>query len=294
MDISEKIKSAQGAEGEKLWEAVRLQHPEVLLSATLNRHLTEDMALFIIKSRKTPPEALGHLSNDVRFRDSYKCKLALAKNPRTPQRVAVSVLKHIKIFDLADITRDRRVPVMLRQKVELMLTERIPALPAGIKAALSRRASNSVVVRIMDKGDRKVIATCLESPLLTEEQLYRLVLREATKPLIIHVISEHPRWSLRYSLQYALIRNFHTPMRSVALFIENMKTTDLRALYDDPKVPSSTKPFVFRELRNRSETVETPEEIVYELPEEALEVDVNPDLGEHEGPGPDDENNPPA
>jgi hypothetical protein len=273
MNISENIKIAQSAEGEKLWKALKLQHPEVLLNATLNRHLTEDMALFIIKSRNAPPEALGHLANDVRFKDSYKCKLTLTRNPRTPQRVALPLLKHIKIFDLADITRNQRIPVMLRQKVEFMLTERISALPPGIKAALSRRASNTVVMRIMEKGDSKVINTCLESTLLTEEQLYRLIIKAATKPLIIRVISKHPKWSLRYSLRYALIRNFHTPMRHVASFMEGMKSNDLKALYDDPKVPSSTKPFIFRELKRRNEGVDMPAEKVYELPEEE-----NPDV----------------
>jgi hypothetical protein len=45
-----------------------------------------------------------------------------------------------------------------------------------------------------------------------------------------------------------------------------MKTSDLRDLYSDPKVPLSTRPFIYRELQERGENV-TPEcSESYELP----------------------------
>jgi hypothetical protein len=267
VDVSGKIRTAESAEGEELWGAIKLQHPDVMMGATMNRRLTEDMALFIVKSRSAPPEALGALAGDVRFKDSYKIKLALCRNPRTPQRVALAQLKFIKLFDLADLTRDRRIPVALRQKVEFMLTEKIPSLAQGIKSALSRRACSTLVVKIMEKGNRNVINACLDSPLLTEEHLYGLLLRPAVKPLVVRVIAEHPKWSLRYSLRFGLIRNTHTPMEHVGPFICGMKSLDLKNLYSDPRVPSVSKPFIFRELRERSETVELPEDVVYELPE---------------------------
>jgi hypothetical protein len=54
-------------------------------------------------------------------------------------------------------------------------------------------------------------------------------------------------------------------MEQASLFIEGMKTQDLQDLYDDPKVPGVVKPFIFRQLEERGEPLEPPEEVVYEL-----------------------------
>lgn len=266
--VAEWIRAAQSAEGEELWQALKSRHHEALLNAAHNRNLTEDMALFIIKQKGSPPEALGFLASDVKFKDSYRVKLALAKNPRTPQRVSLSLLKYLRIFDMADLSRNHFIPAVLRQKVELALMEKVPALPPGMKIALSRRANSRVLESIIQRGDRRAIDACLESPRLTEEMLYRLLNKQTTKPLVVRAVAEHPVWSLRYLVRYALIRNFHTPLQYAETFIEGMKSTDLRDIHADPRLPLSTRPFIFRELRRRNEPVETGEEKVYELSED--------------------------
>jgi hypothetical protein len=259
------IRAAQSAEGDELWSAIKSQHSEALDNASLNRHLTEDMALYIAKNKNTTSETLGFLAGDVRFKDVYRVRLAIAKNPKCPQRVALSLIKYLRIFDLADITRDKRIPSMFRQKVELTITEKLPALPEGIKSALARRACADLVVRIMEMGERRVIDSCLESPILTEEHLTKLIRKARTSPIIVRSIAEHTKWAVRYPIRYALLRNIHTPMEHAAKFIEDMKTFDIQELYDDPKVPDVMKPFMFRELKGRGEPLEAPEEVVYEL-----------------------------
>jgi hypothetical protein len=263
--VREMIKAAQSAEGDELWRAIKSRHPEALDNASLNRHLTEDMALYIAKNKNTSSETLGFLAGDVRFKEVYRIRLAIAKNPKCPQRVALSLIKYLRIFDLADITRDKRIPSMFRQKVELVITEKLPALPDGVKSALAKRACAELVVKIMEESERKGIDSCLESPILTEEHLTKLIRRARTKHIVIRSIVEHPKWAARYPIRYALLRNIHTPVEHAAKFIEDMKTNDLQELYDDPKVPDVMKPFIFRELKVRGEPLEAPEEVVYEL-----------------------------
>ncbi|MEJ2313742.1 MAG: hypothetical protein P8Y85_02990 [Nitrospirota bacterium] len=259
------IRAAQTAEGEDLWKAIRSQHPEALENATLNRHLTEDMALYIAKNKNTPSETLGFLAGDVRFGEVYRVRLAVAKNPKCPPRVALSLVKHLRLFDLADITRDKRLPSVFRQKVELSISEKLPALPPGVKAALARRACAGLVVRLIETGDEKLVDSCLESPLITEDHLRRLIERPRTGPAVIRSIVNSPKWSLRYSIKYALARNFHTPGEWVERFVGELRTTDLQDLYNDPKVPASSKPLIHAELRSRGRTSEPDEERVYEL-----------------------------
>lgn len=266
--LDELIKRAQTASTEALWEIIRYDRPEVISNATLNKNLTKEMAIFIAKKRSTPSEVLGFLAHDVRFKDSYKLKIAICRNPKSPQKITLSLLKFLRIFDLSDLTRMQHLPVNIRQKIEHDISQRIPAMPMGIKTALARRANGKIVMMLIEKGDNKVINTCLDSPVLTEGHLYTIINKETTKPPVIHMIAQHPKWSLRYDVRFALIRNFHTPMKYVTGFIEGMKTRDLKELYIDSKVPTSTKPFIFRELRERGETEEPYHEEVFEISED--------------------------
>jgi len=261
VSVEDRMKTALTADGDNLWKAVRDTHPAVISNAVLNRNLTEDMAVFVAKRRTTSSETLGFLANDVRFKDSYKLKSAICKNPATPQRTILSLLKFLRIFDLADISRDHHVNINVRRKIEFLLSERMPSTPSGVKIAFARRAGSNILLTLIESGDGKVIGACLESPMLTEAHLYTLINRPATKAAVIKIISEHGKWALRYHVKFALIRNYHTPMSAVLQFIKDMKTVDLKDLYADPKLPISTKPFIFSELIERKETTEinTPE-----------------------------------
>jgi hypothetical protein len=263
--LDERIKAALNADEEELWNIVRDPHPDVISHAILNRNLTDEMATFIAKRKNVSSEVLGILAGDVRFKDSYKLKFAVCRNPLTPQRVTLSLLKFLRIFDLVEIAKDRQVNINIRRKVEYMIGERIPSMPLGIKTALARRADADILMALLGSGDEKVVSACLESTSLTEGHIYKLINRPATKGEIIRKIAEHEKWSLRYEIKYALIRNFHTPMARVAKFIGGMKTTDLKDLYADPKLPSATKPFIFRELDERGEGVDIQKEEIYDL-----------------------------
>jgi hypothetical protein len=263
--LEERMRAALSAGADELPAALRDPHPEVISNALLNRNLTEEMAVLAAKNKATSSESLGFLASDVRFRDSYMVKLALCRNPKTPQRVTLSLLKFMRLFDLADIAKDQRINISIRQKIEHMLSERMPSMPVGVKTALARRAQGSILTALMSGGDERVVAVCLDSPALTEEHLYKMINRPAAKSAVIRMIAEHPKWSLAYFIRYALIRNFYTPMPRVDYFLRGMKTADLKDLYADPKLPTATKPFLFRELLERGETTGVAKDEVFDL-----------------------------
>lgn len=263
--VEERIRIAQSADGEELWKIIRDSHPAVLMNATMNRHLQEDMAVFMAKKKTTPPEALSFLATDMRFRDSYPLKLALCKNPKTPQKISMGLLKFLRIFDLSDITRSQHIPINIRQKIEYNISQQIPSMPSGVKTALARRANSTIVMMLLEKSDKKVASTCLDSPSITEGDIYKIINKKTTKAHVIGFIAEHGKWSLRYAVKFALVRNFYTPMESVVRFLSQLKTGDLKELHNDPKLPASTRPFIFRELRDRNETTQIGDEPVFSL-----------------------------
>jgi hypothetical protein len=266
--VEERINDAMTAGSEELWGAVKDPHPEVIVNAVYNRHFTEDMAIFLTKKKNVSAEVLSLLATDRRFKDSYKLKLLLCRNPKTPQRVVVSLLKFLRIFDLSDITKDRHVHINIRQKIELIISEKLKSMPSGIKIALARRANSTILLYIMEYGDESVIKVCLENPALTEGHICRIINRPATGAPVIRQIAADKKWTLRYYVRYALIRNMHAPLVNVVKFIPGMKTADLRDLYEDPKLPSSTRPFIFRELSERGENASAPQDEVYLLSED--------------------------
>src|ERR1700690_2537481 len=263
--VEDRIKEAMTAGGEALWNAVKDPHPEVAGNAIYNRNFTEDMAIFLAKKKNVSAEILSLLSTDRKFKDSYKLKLLLCKNQKTPQRVVVSLLKFLRIFDLSDITRDQHVHINIRQKIELIISEKLKSMPSGIKMALARRANSTIILYIMENGDKSVIEACLDNPALTEGHICRIINRPATGASVIRQIAADKKWTLRYYVRYALTRNLHAPLVNVVKFIPGMKTADLRDLYADPKLPLSTRPFIFRELCERGENAAFPHDEIYLL-----------------------------
>ena len=261
----ENLKLASDSDSEELWKLVRDSRADTVLNAISNKNLNEDMAVFIAKKKNSAPEVLGMLATDIRFKGSYKLALAICSNPKTPIKITLSLLKYLRIFDLGDITKNQNIPISIRQKIEYSVIERISSLPSGVKVALAKKASINVIIQLLEKGDRNVISSCLESPLLTEDHLCALINRAKTKYLLIKTIAEHPKWSLRYRVKYALVRNYDTPMAYSTKFITTLKTADLRELYFDTSLPSSTRPYIFNELTLRDESAEIPKEEIYEL-----------------------------
>ncbi len=272
LSVEDRMRQALTAGSEELWQFVRDAHPAVISNVLLNRHLTEEMAVYIAKKKTVPAEALGFLAQDVRFKDSYKLKFSLCKNPGTSQRVTFSLLKFLRIFDLAEIARDQRVPIAVRQKIEHLMAERIPSMPLGVKTALARRCHSNILLLLLETGEEGVIRVCLDSPALTEAFIYRIINRPSTVAGVIRLIAGHAKWSLGYNIRFGLIRNFHTPMAAVLKFVGGMKTVDLRDLYADPKLPSATRHFIFSELCERGESVEKREDEAYELSEDEEDV----------------------
>jgi hypothetical protein len=260
-----KVMPADTAVDESLWRCIRDSSADVVMNALYSKNLNEEMAVFIAKKKNISSEVLSILARDARFKASYKLKLAICKNPKTPLKVILSLLKHLRIFDLGDITKNHNIPISVRQKVEYSLLERAASLPSGVKVALAKRSSATIILALLEKGDRSVVRSCLEASLLTEDNLCKLINQSGAGPLLIKLISQDAKWSLRYRIRYCLVKNYYTPMEEVIKFISGLKTVDLRELYSDNSLPLSTRPYLFHELKLRNESVETAQGKRYNL-----------------------------
>lgn len=253
-DIDRDMQLASAGSEEELQYLVHHPSSKVIERLLLNPHLTEALVLIVAGRKNVESEILESLYHDKRWRDSYRILLSLCKNPKTPQKITLSLLKSLRIFDLADLTRNQQIPVNVRMKAEAHITEKILTMPLGIKITLARRVGGNILMKLLEDGMKEVVTICLDSSQMTEGDICKILHMKKIPSHVIHRISDHPKWSLRYDVQWALIRHNQTPLSHAVIFLKKMKTTDLKELYAAPEVPTSTKPFIYRELIDREET----------------------------------------
>jgi len=250
-DIEKALQRASTGNEEELRLLVYHPSPPVISRLLLNENLTEELAIIIANRKNLSADTLENLYHDIRWKESYRVMLALCKNRKTPQKISLSIIKSLRVLDLADITRNQHVPINVRIKAESAIIEKILPMPLGIKKTLARKASSTVLMKLIEDGMKDVVSICLDSPNLTEGDIYKIVSLKKTASHVIRQIAHHPKWSSRYQIQWALILNNYTPLSCVVNFLKKMKTTDLKKLHATPEVPSSTKPFIHRELLER-------------------------------------------
>jgi len=267
--VEQRIERAATIREEAIDSLLHDPSPRVLRALLTNRLLTEEHALIIATRRNLSGDVLEAIAKDRRWSENYPLRIAIAKNPKTPLFVSLSLARHLRLFDLADITRDHFLPLPFRKKIEAMLIERMPAMPLGIKRTLARRAAGNVLFTLLLSRDSDIVQTCLGNPRLMESHLFKYIRREDGRRETIRMIAEHPNWSCRTAVRLALVRNAQTPLSSCILFFSRMTVPDLRELYADPLVPVTVKPFIHRELWERGLEALPPadDETVYEMDE---------------------------
>jgi len=273
MSGSEEMRSAQAAAAneEEIAQYLHDPSPRVIRALLENRRIAEEDVLIIVKRKNLPADILDKVFKDNRWAESYPVRLALARNPRSPLSVSLTIARHLRLFDLEEITRSHFIPLVFRRKVEMIINERIPTMPLGNRKTLAKKAAGGVLLKLLLDADTEVVTLCLNNPHVTEGHLFKVISRADTRPETILMIAKHPNWSSRSLIRFSLARNAHTPLSFSARFLSEMKIMDLRELYADPSVPMSTRPFIHRELLKRGEEpTDHVEERIFEIDEEEM------------------------
>ena len=265
-----RVELAALANEEEIARYVHDPSPKVIRALLLNRLLAEEEVLIIANRKNIPSDVLETIARDKRWAESYPVRLALARNPKSPLSISLSIARYLRLFDLEEITHCHFIPLTFRHKVEAIIIERIATMPLGNKKTLAKKAAGNILLKLLQDSDPEVVQISLNSPYLVEGLLYKVISRAETVAGTIRMIAEHPNWSSRSLIQFSLVRNTHTPLSSSVRFLRQMKIMSLRELYVDPSLPVTIKPFVHRELWDRGEdlTAKNMDETVYEIDDE--------------------------
>jgi hypothetical protein len=268
-----RIELAMVADGEKIAQYVHDPSSKVIRALLGNRHLSKEDVLIIANRKNISADILEKIAKDKRWAENYPVRLALARNPKSPLSISLSIARYLRLFDLEEIARCHFIPLAFRRKIETMIIERIPTLPLGNKKTLAKKAVGNVLLKLLQDSDNDVVQLCLNNPHLVEGHLYKVISRADTVAATIRMIAMHPNWSSRPLIRFSLARNGHTPLSLSVRFLKSMKIMDLRELYADPSLPVTIKPFVHRELWERGQQPgKAGGEQVYEIDEEEMEA----------------------
>lgn len=224
---------------------------EVLIAFARNPNLTERDLLRLLARKDLPGEVLREIAEHKEAARHYAVKLAVARHPRTPRLVSLPILKFLHLFDLVGVSQSPTAPSDVKLAAEESILKQAETIPRGEKIALARRGTGRVAAAMASSEDRELIRAALDNPFLTEAQVIRLLANERLPRPVVEHIALHERWSHRYHLRLALVRNPLTPLQRVLEFLPDLAITDLREICLDRRMPAQVRNYVLAHCHDR-------------------------------------------
>jgi len=261
MDAVEKrVKRAMTGSREEIWPLLRDSSEKVLVALLSNRNITDEEVVVLARRRNVSGEVLGMIAGRKRSPREYEIHAALVNNPKTPRRVALGILRRLRLKDLAFVTQNKMLPTELRQAAEGIMKDKLPSVPLGVRVSLARQVSEEVIKQMLFDDTPQQVKACFENPRMKEMVVVWAVNHKRVPAGVIEFISDHPRWSSNYSVKFALLRNAHTPADRAVRFVKGLKANDLRFLYNDPSVPVYVKVEIEIQLEKKEQPLYPPRE----------------------------------
>jgi hypothetical protein len=240
------------ATGAELATLIHHRSTEVLLALLENPALDETQLSLLLYRKDLPAEVLAEVACRKQLVKSYRVKRALALHPLTTRLVGLRLLRDLYPMDLVQVTLSPGISSELKLKAEDQLIARLPQLPLGQKIALARRGPARAAGALLAEGHPKIVPVALGNPRMTEAQILRVLSRERLSPQVVAAILRHSKWSLRYNVRLALVRNPGTPLSSLLLFLPHLTASDLRDLAAPGIVPENIRRYLQTEVLRRT------------------------------------------
>ncbi|MFB3923330.1 MAG: hypothetical protein ACE145_16530 [Terriglobia bacterium] len=231
---------------------------EVLLALARNPNLQERDLLRLLERKDLPGEVLRAVADHKEAARNYGVRLALARHPRTPRLVSLPILKFLYLFDLVRVSQTPAVPTDVKMVAEETILKKVDTIPRGERISLARRGSGRVAAGLLVTEDRELILAALENPFLTEGHLMKTLALDSLPAAVVRTLASHEKWSRRYYVRLALIRNPHTPFQQALAFIPDIAVPDLREICLDRRMPDSVRHYIASHCLGRLQTKSPP------------------------------------
>jgi hypothetical protein len=223
-----------------------------LRAAAANPNLTADLAMALLKRRDLPGSVLQDLAKNTEAMKLRTVLVAMICHPRTPRFVSLPASRTLHTFELLTVALQPGVPADVKIGIEQSIIDRLENMSLGERISLAKRGSTRIAERLLRDPEQNVIELALMNSHLTEACVVRtLMIDEEVDERFVHLVANHPKWSLRTDVRSALLRNPKTPM-GVALNIVHALPADIArdALFHS-NLPTSVKAYLMAEIQHR-------------------------------------------
>lgn len=224
---------------------------DVLLALVENPNLDEAHVRRLLDRLDLPAEVVGAIGGQGKWMASESVRLGLARHPRTPKIIALAAARQLYLFDLVRLSLAPSAPGDIRRAAETIIVTRVPQLPVGQKLTLARRGPARVAGALLAEGHPQVIKLALQNAFLTESQVLKVLANARVPERVVAEIAQHPKWSCRYNVRVALVRNPHTPPPSVLAFLPDLTLRDLTDISRLEGLPPHVRRYIEQERSRR-------------------------------------------
>jgi len=186
-----------------------------------------------------------------KWTSSEGVRLRLARHPRTPRRIALSLVRQLYLFDLVRLSLLPSAPADIRRVAEEVILTRIPHLPVGEKLTLARRGPARVAGALLAEGHPQALKLVLANAFLTESQVLKALAKPGVPERVIAAVAQHSKWSTQYNVRVALVRNPGTPVPAALALLSSLNLHDLQDILKTEGLAAHLRKHVQQELKRR-------------------------------------------
>jgi hypothetical protein len=245
------VQEADLSESDRLTVLIHKMDSAAIGTLLSNAALEERHVQLLLRRRDLAGEVLEQIGANRKWLANETIRFGLAVHALTPRRLAMTLLRQLFAVNLVRVALHPSAPAEVRCIAEELVIERIRQLPLAEKLVLARCGPARVAGALLAEGHSDVLRAVLQSPFLTEAQVVRVLWRASVPPHVVVTIAEDVKWSSRYLVRLALVRNAHTPVAAAVRFLPNLLLSDLRELVRSGSLPGHLREHVKREVTRR-------------------------------------------
>ena len=257
---ADRAEVARHASADQLKTLIHEAGEESLVALLENPNLDEEHVGQLLERLDLPANVLSAVAEAGKWTASERIRLRLARHPRTPRRIALSLVRQLFLFDLVKLSLLPSAPAEIRRVAEELIVTRVPHLPIGEKLTLARRGPARVAGALLVEGHAQAVKLALGNGFLTESQVLKVLAKHGVPERSVAAIAQHPKWSCHYNVRVALVHNVHTPLLSVLAFLPNLTLHDLKEIATLDGLAPHLKKYIHAELKRRSGAARAQEE----------------------------------
>lgn len=207
----------------------------------IGERLNDNQAIQVLNNPNCTEPVIRTIYENENLLSHHKIQYLLVRHPHIPSAVSQRFIPLLYWKELLEIALNIKVPPVIRRNCEKYLKERIPGMGLGEKISLARRATQSLISTLRMEKHIKVIEALLDNPRMTENHIAVMANNSQTPTEVLMLIGNKSKWSSRYDIKLALIKNTQTPLGLALRLLKSLKRTDLQGLTRNPGIHTALK-----------------------------------------------------